>query len=179
MPRKKNFSPYELYGAYHWYWYGNRFTYTKHIQSLKAWVQEKNTLQVGAGDGKIAYELGIKGIDNDQYAIDLAEIKGVKIDYGDATRLPYKKGQFDSVLLADTLEYVKNPNKAITEAKRVLKKYLYVTIPIARSYAEGEPLHFWTKDELVALVEKHGFKLIGDGKSSISRLRTYLKFELA
>lgn len=174
--KKKNFSSYELYGAYHWYWFNTRFSYTRHVGYLKNMVKEKNTLQVGAGDGLIAHELEIKGIDNNRYAVDLAEIKGVKIDLGDATRLPYKKEQFDSVLMADLLEYVKNTDKALSEAKRVLKKYLYITLPIAESYIEGPHEHYWKPEQLVDMVEKKGFKLVSNPASSLSRLKIYFKF---
>lgn len=179
MVNKKKFSTYELYGAYHWYWFNTRFSYTRHVGYLKNMVQEKNTLQVGAGDGLIAHELGIKGIDNNRYAVDLAEIKGIKIDLGDATRLPYKKEQFDSVLMADVLEHIDNTGKALSEARRVLKKYLYVSIPIAESYAEGTPVHYWKPEQLVDMVEKKGFKLVNSPYHSMSRLKIYFKFAKA
>ncbi len=177
--KKRSFSTYELYGAYHWYWYNTRFSYTRHVGYLKNMVQEKNTLQVGAGDGLIAHILGIKGIDNNRYAVDLAEIKGVKIDLGDATRLPYKNEQFDSVLMADVLEYIPNTNKALSEARRVLKKYLYISIPIHESRVESNHVHYWKPDQLVDMVEKKGFKLVNKPASSISRLRSYFKFAKA
>lgn len=173
---KRDFSAYELYGAFHWYWYNTRFTYTRHVGYLKNMVAEKNTLQVGAGDGLIVHELGIKGIDNNRYAVDLAEIKGVKIDLGDATRLPYKNNQFDSVLMADVLEYIENTSKALNEARRVLNKYLYVTIPIAEGYIEDKHVHYWKPEQLVDMIEKKGFKLVSKPAHSLSRLRIYFKF---
>lgn len=174
---KRKPSPYESFGAYHWSWFNTRFSYTRHVGYLKNWVGEKDTLQVGAGDGLIASQLGIRGIDKNHYAVDLAEIKGVKIDLGDATRLPYKNNQFDSVLMADVLEYIDNTNKALSEARRVLKKYLYVSIPIAESYVESDHVHYWKPDQLVDMIEKKGFKLVNKPVSSISRLRSYYKFE--
>lgn len=166
-----------LYGAYHWYWYNTRFTYTRHVGLLENWVQEKNTLQVGAGDGLIASRLGIRGIDNNRYAVDLAKIKGAKVDLGDATRLPYRNKQFDSVLMADVLEYIKDTKKALSEARRVAKKYLYITIPIGKRHIEADYVHFWKPDKLIALVEKQGFKLLSPPKHSLSRVRVYMKFE--
>ena len=170
------FNNYQLYGAYHWYWYNTRFTYTRHVGYLKNMVKEKNTLDVGAGDGLITHVLGIKGIDNNRSAIDLAEIKGVKIDYGDATRLPYKRDQFDSVLMGDVLEYIGNTGRALSEAHRVLKKFLYVTTPLAASYTEGPFVRYYKPQELIAMVEKQKFKLVSSPAHSRSRLHIYYKF---
>ena len=173
---KKDFSAYELYGAYHWYWFNTRFSYTRHVGYLKNMVTEKNTLQVGAGDGLIAHELGIQGIDNNRYAVDLAEIKGADVKLGDATHLPYRNNQFDSVLMADVLEYISNTGRALSEARRVLTKYLYVTIPLHESRVEAPHVHYWNPDQLVDMIERKGFKLVNKPAHSLSRLHIYFKF---
>ena len=91
---KNQFDKYKRYGGYHWRWYGSgmRFTYTRHVDFLMRWVKEKNTLDVGAGDGLITAKLGIKGIESNPYAIKLAYTRGVKLDYPTKSGLlPIKK----------------------------------------------------------------------------------------
>lgn len=173
---KNKFNSYQLYGAYHWYWFNTRFSYTRHVGYLKNMIREKDTLQVGAGDGLIVKELGIRGIDNNRSAIDLAEIKGVKVDYGDATRLPYKKEEFDSVLMADVLEYINNTGRALSEARRVLKHFLYVATPLHEGRTAGPYVRYYKPEQLIAMVEKQGFKLVSSPAHSISRLHIYYKF---
>lgn len=47
----------------------------------------------------------------------------------DAHNLPFRNGSFDTVLMIDVLEHLKNPNKALKEAKRVGRKKILVNIP--------------------------------------------------
>lgn len=57
--------------------------------------------------------------------------KHIKLVLGDARNSPFEGGYFDTVILAETLEHVKDPENMIKETKRVLKKggRLVVTVP--------------------------------------------------
>lgn len=169
---------YEIYGPYHWDWYGKRVTYTQHVNFLKKWVKEKNTLDIGAGDGLITRMLGVRGVDNNPRAVRFAEGKGAKVEWADALyRLPYKKEEFDSALMSDVVEYFRNITKPLSEARRVIKKYLYIAIPTGARYLQPGYSHQWTADELVTSVEKNRFKLVEGPLVKPDRRHIYFKFE--
>lgn len=171
---------YKLLGSYHWDWYaGSKQRYIRHVQYLKRWVQEANTLDIGAGDGLIAHELTIRGVDNNTTAIKLAAQKGVKIDYGNATRLPYRKEEFDSALMSDVLPYLRDINGPLKEVRRVMKKNLYVSVPTNANFDPAKSFHTWTPQDLVINVEKNGFRLVEGPIHKADRQHYYFKFEKA
>lgn len=174
---KTRYDPYRIARAYHWDWYKSRMRYIRHVQFLKRWVKEKNTIDIGAGDGLITHELGIYGIDNNPYAIKLAAEKGVKVDLGDAYDLPYKKGQFDSALMSDTLEYLRSIVKPLAQVRKVIKNYLYISLPSEGKFLQPGYYHYWTPQQLVADVEKQGFKLVDGVRYKVDRQHFYFKFE--
>lgn len=147
---------YKLNGAYHWSWYKHKAKYIRQVNHVKEWIKEKNGLDVGAGDGLITHVLGIKGIDYEPEAVRLAKEKGVDVILGDARSLPFKDEEFEYVFMGDTLEHLEFPQKAISEARRVLTKYLYIVVSIR----EG-PFRI-TQDEFKKMVESEGFVLEGE-----------------
>jgi len=46
-----------------------------------------------------------------------------------ATKLPYKNNSFDTIILSDVIEHINKYKKAISEAKRVSKKRVIITVP--------------------------------------------------
>lgn len=140
--------------------YEKNKNYRKHADKIKEWVEEKNTLDVGAGDGKITHLLGIKGVDSEPEAVKLAVERGANVVLGDAYQLPFKDEEFDSVLMVNVIEHFKYPQKAIQEARRVLKKYIYVVTP-PKDLVPGKRDRFhyqeWTPEELKDLFEKESF----------------------
>jgi ubiquinone/menaquinone biosynthesis C-methylase UbiE len=162
------FNKYHRYGAYHWKWYKSKTSYINYVNFIKDWIKEKNVLDVGAGDGLIVHVLGIRGIDNEPKAIEVAKKRGVNIDLGDAYDLPYKDEEFDSTFMGNILEHLEFPKRAIKEARRVLKKYLYVIVPEKESPFRIIP------DELKEMVENEGFIL--EGEMLIKNKGIYAKF---
>lgn len=165
---------YHAYGGYHWRWYGRKLTYTRHVDFLKRWVKEHNTLDVAAGDGLIAAKLGIRGVESDPNAIKLAYIRGVKLDYTKYGYLPYKKEEFDSALIADSIPSFKNLSQAFRETRRVIKKYLYIATGIGPKVKTSV---LKTPQKLVKEVQRNGFKLVGVPVYKADRNRYYFKFE--
>lgn len=174
---QKKLDPYAAYGAYNWYAFNHRVTYTQHVKFLKRWITDKNVIDIGAGDGLITHELGIKGIDNSRYAVDIAALKGVKIDLGDARRLPYRREQFDAALMSDLLPQFKSIAKPLAEARRVIKKYLCVSIPMGERHIENNYERYWSADEIIAEAKKQGLALVDGPRVRPDRVRTYMKFE--
>jgi ubiquinone/menaquinone biosynthesis C-methylase UbiE len=146
---------------------------------VKEWIQEKNVLDIGAGDGKITHLLSIKGVDNEPEAVRLAIGMGADVKLGDACNLEYKDEEFDSVFIGDTLEHIEFPRKALKEARRVLKKYLYIASPEKEKEIMHDKYHYgeWTPEELKELVESEGFKLEGEILEVPKDKRIYGKFK--
>ncbi len=80
--------------------------------------------------------------------------------WGDAQRLPFASGRFDTVLAAEMLEHIPDPDSCVREIARVLRPggRLLLTVPLIA------PLHQWPFDfyrytprGIEALVQRHGF----------------------
>lgn len=105
----------------------------------------RDVLDVGCGEGgKTLYflSLGAKSVagidavsDYREKAVALAERLGFSGGYsfvtGDATSLPFKDASFDAVTMNDFFEHVGSPEKALSEAMRVLRPggRLYINFP--------------------------------------------------
>ena len=146
---------YDSWGNYHWRWYKTKSNYRKYVDFLKEWVKEKNTLEVGAGDGLIVSLLNIKGVDREIAGVNFAREKGADVVVGDATKLPFKDEEFEAVLIANTFEHLDHPKESIQEARRVLSKYLYLVVP-----PKENGKFRMTKEKLKSFVENIGFKEI-------------------
>ncbi len=166
------YDKYKKYGDYHWKDYADKNTiYSRHVDFLKDWIKEKNVLDVGAGDGLITHVLGINGIDNNKEAIKLAKEKGADVSFGDAYNL---KGEYDAVFMGDTLEHLENPIRAIRQARKVAPILYITTPPYEKGLKDTHHYNEWTPDQLIELVEKEGFELVGD--LFIQYERMYAKF---
>ena len=106
-------------------WYGkNIFAYLSELQAVKAALPKKGKgLEIGVGTGRFAAPLGIAvGIDPSKNMIKIARQRGVDARMGRGERLPFRNANFDYVAIIITLCFVKNPQKVLKEARRVLKK---------------------------------------------------------
>lgn len=172
------FTKYHKFGAYHWKQYEDKNTkYSRHADRVKDWIKEKNVLDIGAGDGKITHLLGIKGVDNEPEAVRLAQEKGANVVLGDAYNLPFNNEEFESAFMGDVLEHCEFPKKALQEAKRILKNYLYLATP--EKGTNNDKFHYqeWTPEELRKLVENEGFALEGEILAVPKDKRIYGKFK--
>jgi len=82
--------------------------------------------------------------------------------YGDAQRLPIKDGVFDTVLLLDVLEHLPEPEEAIREAKRVLRKEGALLVQTPFLYPIHDAPHDyqrWTSFGLRQLAKRYGFDI--------------------
>ncbi len=71
------------------------------------------------------------GLEYSQEEIDANKDQNKKIIKGDTENLPFQDNEFDVVVAAAIIEHLKNPEKMLSEARRVLKKggILIVTTP--------------------------------------------------
>lgn len=107
-------------------------------------LQPTSILDVGCGEGFIAEEIlkqlpGVSytGIDMSEEAVACAKELNPEatITTGDVLDLKFDDESFDLVICSEVLEHVKPPIAALSELRRVTKKYLVLSVP-------HEPL-FW------------------------------------
>ena len=175
----KRFTKYHRYGAYHWKIYKNPETYggyKNHVDKVVEWIKEKNVLDVGCGDGLITHHLGAIGIDNEPQAIKVGKRRGANIKEGDIYNIDYKDNEFEAIFMGDVLEHLEFPEKALKEVRRVLKKHLYIAVPIEEKIID--PFHYtqWTAKKLKETVEKFGFELVEEMMSNNNK-KLYSKFK--
>ncbi len=81
----------------------------------------------------------------------------------DLEDLPFESNYFDSFLLLEVLEHVKNPDKVLKEINRVLKKDSTGLISMPFLYQIHEaPTDFrrWTRNQLINFFEKENFEIV-------------------
>ena len=133
-------------------------------------------LEVGVGTGRFAHGLGIEyGIDPSRRALSMARRRGVQAVLGVGEGIPFEGGRFGGVLMVFTLCFVRDPQKAIQEVRRVLAPggglvlgLLPKGTPWADFYArrgtDGHPLysnaHFHSMEEVEALLVQREFHVL-------------------
>ncbi len=131
-------------------------------------------LEVGVGSGRFAQALGIEyGVEPAPALAHMAKARGVKVTEATGEELPFPDKMFGGLLMAFTLCFLDNPQKALQEAWRVLQPEGGLVLglilrdsPWAEFYAkkgkEGHPIYsqarFFSKDEVEHLLRLSGFK---------------------
>jgi ubiquinone/menaquinone biosynthesis C-methylase UbiE len=150
-------------------------------------------LDVGCADGMFTrFYLNLfphtdgYGVDISNKAVELAKINCPDgfFQQADAIKLPFKSNFFDMVHSTECIEHIGDPQKAIDECYRVLKKggVLITTIPFPNKERE-EHLWKWTKKGK-RLIEKSRmtiemfskFRLIGNNRVFRNRM-LYVVFQ--
>ena len=80
----------------------------------------------------------------------------------DAATLPFAGDTFDLVLCTEVLEHVPNPDAALEEIRRVLKRHgsFILTTPLTWGVHDARDFHRWTEAGLRQLVARHGFTVV-------------------
>jgi len=156
-------------------WYEkNKYIYLSEVEALKiAILKDKKGLEIGVGTVRFAAVLGIEyRIDPSEEMLKIAQKRGIKTFLGYGEKLPFNDKEFDFVAIIITICFVRNPEKAIKEAKRVLKiggKLIIGIIdknsPLGQFYLEKKKqghlfykyANFYSVDEIVKMLEKYGF----------------------
>lgn len=125
---------------------------------------EGRVLDVGCGAGEFTKaikrnrpDLEMIGVDIGEEALRVAnqDPQGVQFQFASATRLPFADSSFEVVLLFEVLEHLEDPQGAVLEAGRVLKKggIFHFTVPLEASLFT---IHGWIKKLFgINLMEKH------------------------
>lgn len=83
--------------------------------------------------------------------------------YGNAMKIPLKDEGFDSALLLQVLEHLDNPQKALDEAYRILRKggYLILSVPFMYPIHDAPYDYYrFTEYALSKMLKKTGFTII-------------------
>jgi SAM-dependent methyltransferase len=163
----------------------------KVVFELAGPLAQRRLLDIGAGDGTYALEAASRGadataLDSDQSMLDAAEMRAkrrglsVAFQRGQAEALPFGDGSFDVVLAVTVLCLVPDPATAVREMARVLapggrlvlgdlgRFSVWATVRRVRGWFGAQTwrtAHFWSRRELVWLVETAGLRSEGFRRS--------------
>jgi len=121
----KNIQIFETYAWEYDQWFDeNKYAYESEILAVKKFIPKKGVgVEIGVGTGRFAVPLAIKiGVEPAKAMADRARKHGVKVYDAKAEMLPFDDASFDFVLMVTTICFLRNPQRAFDEAKRVLKK---------------------------------------------------------
>ena len=162
-------------------WYNDINNYaSKNLINFAIENSGKDILDIGCATGEYCQKLNLKGhkcvgIDNNQKYIKKARERGVEAYVMDASSLEFPDNSFDTILIFEVLEHVKNPDGILKEAKRVAKKNILITVPNCTELStlgkfgftydhmlEEDHINFFTKKDLEIALKNHfkKFKVI-------------------
>lgn len=129
-------------------------------------------LEVGVGSGRFAGPLTVGiGLDPSPGMLALARERGVRVMAGRAEALPVRSGSLDTLLMVTVLCFIKEPLRALQEARRVVKEggraviaFIDRQSPLGQSYEANRQTsafyggaRFYAVDEALALLRQTGF----------------------
>lgn len=138
--------------------------------------QQTRIFEVGCANGellallkKAGYE-NVSGIDPSPTSAEIARARyGISVSAGTLSSINSEIGSFDIIILAGVLEHVRDLNPALRQLRELLTPdgNLFITVPDASRYAEGEDapfqefsvehINFFGPDSLVNLLQANGF----------------------
>ena len=155
----------------------------KHIADTLAGIDAISTLglEVGCGEGNVIHYLNNRGVIGDMVAIDLQpnklkyarrHVANTSYLASDISRLIFKNNIFDYIMAIEMFEHLPDPDKALSELKRVAKNggYLLVSVPFEPFFhwgnlARGKYLHrmgktpshlnFWSRRQFKRFLSKN------------------------
>lgn len=111
----------------------------KYLREYFKKINPKKILELGCGEGSLAFEIKrllgeveIYGLDLSEAAVELANEKGIKAKKADLNEgIPFKSNEFDLVFSNQVVEHILNTDLFLKESFRVLKKggYFIVITP--------------------------------------------------
>jgi len=144
----------------------------------------KRMLDAGCGEGYFLSKLAgngreLHGIDISEKNVEVARslVPDASTAVGDITRIPYPDGYFDCVSALEILDHLAEPEKALSEMRRVLRNggSLVMSVPDCRLLRWRVIWALWTKtmgtrwhgahvlsfteDSLRGILHKEGFEL--------------------
>jgi len=152
------------------------------LKLLKIKTQDR-ILDIGCGFGVLLEKIPSRkkaGIETNDFAIKECRKRGLSVIKADVEKgLPYKDSSFEVVIMNNVIEHLQKPGFTLRECFRVLvpKGKIVITTPILSSLAVGlDPTHCseMSIKEMKSLLEKHGFKILGQYASGVAFLYPFL-----
>jgi ubiquinone/menaquinone biosynthesis C-methylase UbiE len=153
----------------------NNILFQSELLALKQVIPDnKKGVEIGIGSGIFAEPLGIRhGIDPSEKMLEYARQRGLEVLNGLAESLPYESGSFDFAVFITAICFIDDPDRAMREAYRILKKQGEIIIAILDKetrfgrFLEREKkksrfykhAHFYSVHEVRKLLEKNNFKI--------------------
>jgi methionine biosynthesis protein MetW len=158
--------------------------------AIKAVIGGNALLDVGCGTGILLEKLQgrfmeVRGVDISEVAVAVARERGLDVLAVDLNNesLPYPSGFFDTVTILSALQYFYEPDRALGECERVLRKRgsLLLSVPnmraiwrlarllVAGSFPrvsmdgegyDGGTLHYFAYANLAELLARNGFRIL-------------------
>src|SRR4030042_3134838 len=118
-------NPFDIFTEEYEKWFEeNENVFQSEILALRKVIPEgKKGIEIGIGSGIFAEQLGIEfGIDPSESMLELARKRNLSVINGYAENLPYSDCSFDFAAFITSICFIENPDKAINEAYRILRK---------------------------------------------------------
>lgn len=144
-------------------WLVYKIADTSLVDAIQKYARGK-LVDIGCGDKP--YTDMIKPYVTKHIGVDHQNTLHNKFDidrFGTAYNIPAEDGEFDSAICTVVLEHLEEPDKAIKETNRVLKRggYAIYTAPLFwHLHEEPRDFYRYTKYGLRYLFEKNGFEVI-------------------
>lgn len=154
------------------------------LRLIEGLVDEgSSVLDIGCGDGALLHHLAKtrniqgEGIEISEKAVELARLKGIKVDRVSITEENFKLDEtYDYIIFSEVLEHLPKPEEVMQRVKGKFTKYLIVTIPNTGFLGErlrlllgrfpkqwvfhpSEHLRFWTVSDFLFWCEQFGLKV--------------------
>lgn len=171
-------------------WLIKRF-YKKLLKTIEK-LPVESILDVGCGEGfsmnklkvknatlrrSSGQELKIVGIDNSSESVKIGKqlYPNLDIRLGSIYDLQFKNSSFDLVLATEVLEHLAEPQKALTELRRVSKRYILLSAPnepwfILANFLRGkylrtfgnhpEHIQHWTSGGFERFLKSNGLRIV-------------------
>ncbi len=152
----------------------NDVVYRTELFVLKSVLPDGGDLEVGAGSGRFGIPLGVRcGVEPSFEMGKLAIRRGMHIKFGFAEDLPFENKSVGSVLMAVAICFIKEPDRALKEAHRVLEEHGRIVVAIVDkdsrigqmylSKKEASVFYrmakFFSAQEVIRLFDVVGFKV--------------------
>jgi SAM-dependent methyltransferase len=148
------------------------FQYLERRSKLQLWLRKPfmwtlakvfkgQVLDVGSGVGEFlrTYRDSF-GVDANPFCVEWCRKQGLRCVNASADDLPFPEEFFDGVLISHVIEHLESPDKAISEAGRVLKAggKLCIVVPMEAGFKkDATHLTFFDGKRLKESLSRHGF----------------------
>jgi len=154
----------------------------------------KKILDFGCGTGGYCArlnELGFEcaGIDQNEEYVKMAKSIGVNASVQKGNRIEFPDSYFDTAIMVEVIEHLKDPGTVLEEIKRVIKNNVIITCPnntesrllgnlglTFEHMLDADHKQFFTVNSLKALLQKHFQSFSVLEKEPISSFFTFINF---